>query len=178
MAVKTLFGWGGVMISTTDFPTAFGTVAFVPEYIRNTTIAGKHIQHFKGWRAVIECELFNDGTDTYSAKWETLVGVLSAAQFLNIAFGVYPRYTSTDTGSTWGINCFLDSDFAPVDWANTNVGQSVKLKFISENLLADLPTNLSSQEEGFVISEDGSTDDYLMTEDGSTDDYLMQQNGV
>jgi len=157
MAVQTLFGWGGVKIGTGEFTTAFGTIAFIPEYVRNTTIAGKHILHPKGWRVSIDAELFNDGSDAQIALFTGLASTLSQAFTNGSSIAIYPRYTSTDTGSTAAYLCFLDSDFAPEDWANVNVGQSLKLKFIGEELLTGLPTSFSNQAPTDAIDDAGNT---------------------
>ena len=157
MAAQTLFGWGGVKIYNLDFPTAFGTISFIPEYVRNTTIAGKHILHPKGWRVSIDCELFNDGSFAGIALFTGLASVLSQAFTDGSSVNVAPRYLSTDTGSLSEYNCFLDSDFAPEDWANVNVGQSLKLKFIAENLIDGLPTTYSNQIPAGAIDNAGNS---------------------
>jgi hypothetical protein len=176
MAVKTLFGWGGVMIHTTEFATAFGTVSFDPVYIRNTTIAGKHIQHFKGWRVVIECELFNDGSDTQAAAFVALSSVISGLTAANTPVTVYPRYTASDAGCLTWYSCFLDSSFSPTDWANTQVGQSIKLKFISEELVNNLPTNTSNPSLSIRVT-DSADHTALRVTDSADHDKIRAENG-
>lgn len=169
MSVKTLWGWGGVRIQSIEFATAFGTVEMQPEFVRNTTVYGKHIQHFKGWRAVIDCTLHNDGSDAQILALRQLVNAIDTYSAQNTAMTIQPRYSSTDYGSNSAyFLCFLDSSIKPEDIAKVNVGQSLKLKFIGESLLPTLPDNYSGQVSGGWIDENSQS--YV---DESGDTYEM-----
>lgn len=173
--MPSLFGWGGVKIYTTEFTTSYGNLSFERVDVRNTTIDGKVIVHHKGWRAVIETELIN-ASAADAAKLATLASLIGQSQDQAEALTIYPRYTSTDAGSQLSYSCFLDSDFSPEDIANVDVGQTIKLRWISEDLLTTLPTNYSNIEESYTMSADTS-DDYIMWDD-TADDYLMLNTGV
>jgi hypothetical protein len=163
--MSSLFGWGGVKIGSTEFTTAFGVLSFKREDVRNTTIAGKVLVHSKGWRAVIETELFNCQTGD-AAKFQSLASIVSASQAGNTAVVIYPRYTSTDNGSLTNYSCFLDSDFNPEDIAQVDVGQTIKLKWIGEELLNSLPSNISNPELITRTTDDSDNTAVRVTDDG------------
>lgn len=146
---NSLFGWGGIRIKSSgteyvEFSNAFGNIRFIREDVRNTTISGTVIVHPKGWRPVIEMEIFNM-TAADVLQWQTLMFILSDSQLNNRTMLVYPRHNNSDAGSVLYYNCFLDGDIEPQDIANVNVGQSMSLRFIGKDLITNLPTNYSGQ---------------------------------
>lgn len=141
---KHLFGWGGVRIYGSEFANAYGTLSFEPEYVRNKTVSGIYKQHFKGWRPVITTELFNY-EDADLAKFLNLASGLSASMIANTATYIYPLYTSTELGSVLQYGCFLDSEFNLDSIAKVQIGQSIKLKWLGEYLVPELPTNYYGQ---------------------------------
>jgi hypothetical protein len=146
--MSSLFGWGGVYITgdsePATFATSFGNVSYEKVDVRNTTIDGKIIVHPKGWRAVIECELFNTSAADVLA-FQRLAALVSISQETSTPLTVYPRYTATDAGSVRAYTCFIDSEFAPRDIANVDIGQTINLRFVAQELITYLPTNYSGQ---------------------------------
>lgn len=143
--MKSLFGWGGVKIADVEFTNAFGTLSFERVDVRNTTIAGTILLHAKGWRPIIEIEVFNldCGSVDYAQKFRQLAQYIALSQYEKTPLNVYPRF-GTDAGSQLYYSCYIDSDFAPEDVANTEAGQSLRLKFIGVDLVTSLPSNLSN----------------------------------
>jgi hypothetical protein len=173
--MSSLFGWGGVMIGGVEFTTAFGVLSFERVDVRNTTIAGKVLLHAKGWRPIIETELFNmNATDT--ANLVALTGLISQAQQSGSTLGVRPRYLSTDPGSLTSYACFIDSDYSPEDIAQVDVGQSIKLRWIGEELVNSLPTNVSNPVLSYRVFN--ADTDYRVTDHNDHTKFRVNTNGV
>lgn len=166
--MSSIFGWGGVKVTGNAddaiFTLASGTLSFERVDVRNVTTGGKILIHTKGWRPIIDVEIVN-ASSTDITSLIRLAVLISISQIEGSALTVYPRYTSTDLGSTLSYSCFVDSNFAPEDIAQVDVGQTVRLRFIGEDLIDYIPINYSSQIAGGFIDDN---DDAYVDESGNT----------
>jgi hypothetical protein len=142
--MASIFGFGGVKIGNTEFATSWGKLWFERVDVRNVTVNGKVLVHFKGWRPIMETEIIITGAADV-AKLATVFSTISESQETGQSFNIFPRYLSTDNGSLLSYTCFLDSDITPEDIAQVDVGQTVKLRWIGRDLTNILPTNYSGQ---------------------------------
>ncbi|RKZ98989.1 MAG: hypothetical protein DRQ46_00500 [Gammaproteobacteria bacterium] len=172
MAVKALYGFGGVaFISTVDqnivanFPYANGVVSFTEEFHLAPVVALDGTVHFirKGFRGNIEVLLGNYDDD----QTEDLLILQS---LINAGYmECYPRKATGDPGISFD-EVSLAGSFAPKDIAMINAGQQVKLKFKARNLLSALPLiTARTAEQNWIV--DTATDDYLVPD--ASGDYLV-----
>jgi len=176
MATNAVWGWGGIRFvydgSDVEFSTAFNRQYFQDEKVRNRRIDGKFIEHFTGWRPVIDAQIFNiDSGD--DAKFITLLNIISQAKADGEPITVYPRYDSLDAGSQWSGSFLLDSDIDIPDLEQrVSIGQQLDIRFIGETLLSTLPTNVSDQETVWLAwSEDAG--DVLIYDSTTADTYII-----
>ena len=175
--MSSLFGWGGVKIAGVEFANAFGKLSFQREDVRNITIGKKIILHPQGWRPIIDCELFNMD-DEYGFKFRQLADSIALSQYEQTPLDIYPRYTSTDDGSLIYYSCFIDSDFAPYDIAQVDVGQKITLRFIGVDLVTSLPSNLSNPDIVIRVTDEADDTAFRITDETDTNQRRASELGA
>jgi len=169
--MSSVFGFGGVMIETVEFPYSYGNISFERVDVRNTTLTGNILVHPVGWRPIIDVNLVS--TEAADAvKLASVISLIAESQVTPRTITVYPRYTSTDAGSLLSYSCYVDGNISPEDIANVDVGQTLQLRFIGSTLINSLPTNYSNPVLSIRVTN--GDDDFRTYDD--TDDTKIRVN--
>lgn len=118
-----------------DTRQAAGMVVFEPVEEFITTLGGKSIPVFKGYRANVSLKLYNTRSSD-SDQHIILMKVINHARQMRKAILLQPRYCN---GRTLDLYVYPEGDFGYKEITNLNAGQSIELTFHSEELLTSLP---------------------------------------
>ena len=166
MSVKHLWGFGGVKLTcggyTAEFINATGTMRFQPEEIVNTTLNGKIVKSFLGYRVLASMEAHNICATDY-VQFQNLVDVLNSHFYGGTDIVVYPYYSSTDDNLYYNMQC--TSDINPEQIARVKAGQKISLSFQSTERTEWLP-RLTSDPDVYDWVDDAG--DNIIDHDGNT----------
>lgn len=166
MSVKHLWGFGGVKLTcggyTATFTNATGTMRFQPEEIVNTTLNGKIVKSFLGYRVLASMEAHNICATDY-VQFQNLVDVLNAHFYGGTDIVVYPYYSTTDDNLSYNMQC--TSEINPEQIARVKAGQKISLSFQSTERTEWLPSLTSDPDVFDWVDDDG---DNIIDDSGNT----------
>jgi hypothetical protein len=164
MSVKHLWGFGGVKLTcggyTAEFTNATGTMRFQPEEIVNTTLNGKIVKSFLGYRVLASMEAHNICATDY-VQFQNLVDVLNAHFYGGTDIVVYPYYSTTDDNLSYNMQC--TSDINPEQIARVKAGQKISLSFQSTERVEWLPILTSDPIYRYWLTQAGAN---IVTQSG------------
>lgn len=162
MAIKTIWGYGSLMltsldgVSTVQFEQSIHSLKFNKQNIRQKAITGLLHQAQIMYRPIIQANITLCNQQQVQSLLD-LIALLNQGTFY-----VMPQYDLYNNSQNNNYECYIDSqtiDFAHI--ANAELGQSLDITFIGRSLVK-LPSNISNPETYNMI--DSNNDVYIDNE--------------
>jgi len=157
MSNYNVMGYGGIRIGgqgvdTAIFPNSWNEITYSPviDSVKNGN--GKIFYRFKGYRRIVECELFSITSGMYMMV-QNLIATINSSMATNTPIYINMKWATGNTYLSLA-DMLLDSDFTLEDLVRVEGNQKVKLKFISQNLYQTIPSWTNAPQNTWVNEDD------------------------
>ena len=144
---------GGIGIETAVFPYSFNSITYVPvnNIIKNAN--NKIFYRFKGYRRIAELELYSVADNMY-VQVQNLIASINLSMSTNVPLTINMHWVLGSSLYLSLTDMLLDSDFSLKDLARLDGMQKVKLKFISQELVTEIPSWTNAPSNRFIDQDD------------------------
>lgn len=139
--MKAIFGYGSPRFTLGNLSANFGAhhgagrVTFEQSLHEFTTLSGKYIESFHGWRAVVTFHLYNVKNLDYEPHLR-LINIINQSKITGHPIICQPRF---DVPINLSLPLVFKSSFGFEEITNLNAGQTIDLEFRSQELFDSIP---------------------------------------
>ena len=158
MTNYNVMGYGGVQVGGTGLPTAvfpysFNSVIYSPVNDKITNANKKIFYKFRGYRIIAELELYSV-TDNMYVQVQNLIAQINYSMSNNFPLRLNIHWVLGNSLFLQIPGMLLDSDFSLKDLARLDGMQKVKLKFMSQELVTEIPVWTNAPPNRFIDQDD------------------------
>ena len=144
---------GGIGIETAVFPYSFNSVIYSPVNDKIKNANNKIFYRFKGYRIIAELELYSV-TDNMYVQVQNLIAQINYSMSNNFPLRLNIHWVLGNSLFLQISGMLLDSDFSLKDLARLDGMQKVKLKFMSQELVTEIPSWTNAPSNRFIDQDD------------------------